>query len=98
MEALLKVSVGAESLDCSVEELRGESQDHFRTTLTSSHLLSPPAGCFKLTSSIFFTLPASLPTHAFPSSSGVMHLQQLKRCRHCATQSVSLIANCCNEL
>ena len=92
------VSVAAELLDCSIEELRVESRDHFRTTLTSSHLLRPPAGCFRLTSSIFFTLPASLPTHAFPSSSGVMHLQQFTEILPLCYPIVSLIADCCNEL
>lgn len=47
---------------------------HFSTTLTSSHLLRPPAGCFRLTCWTFFTLPASLPTHALLSSSSVRHL------------------------
>ena len=70
---LLRESVGV--LDCP-EVLLAASRDHFRTTLTSSHLLRPPAGCFRLTSSIFFTLPASLPTHALPSSSRSIHLQE----------------------
>lgn len=63
-------------LDWGSEVLRAASRDHFKITLTSSHLLRPPVGCFRFTSSTFFTLPASLPTQALPSSSSVMHLCQ----------------------